>query len=222
MHKKTLTIILVLISILFVAAAEGELGSREKQELLDAQNKYRAEVNVSPLIWSDALAAQAQKCADFNAASQLPQGRQRHCPTPGNGQNIAQATSALKFTLSKMVDLWGSEKRYFINGAYPSVSSTGSPGAVSHYTQMIWQETSEVGCGKASANGSDYLVCDYTPQGNINGTVVYAPPRPQAFAIGEANPEMNLRRASNSAAQRRIIINTFSNRPVSCYSPSPV
>jgi Cysteine-rich secretory protein family len=221
-RKRIKLIILVLISIPFIAIAVGELGDLEKQELLAAQNRYRAEVNVSPLIWSDTLAAQAQKCADFNAANPLPQGRQRHCPTSGTGQNIAQATSVLRLTLAQMVDLWGKEKQYFINGDYPSVSSTGSPGSVSHYTQMIWQDTGEVGCGKANASGSDFLVCDYSPQGNVNGTVVYAAPRPQPVKIGETNAYMNLRSDSASASKRRIILNTVHNRPVSCYPPTPV
>ena len=47
-----------------------------------------------------------------------------------------------------------------------------------HYTQMVWKDTKEVGCAIATSNGktSDgmagvvaYLVCRYTPPGNMNG-----------------------------------------------------
>lgn len=114
-----------------------------------------AEVNVTPLTWSDNISTQ---CADYNAAKFLAQGLMKHCPTHGFGQNMAQATARSHLTLPQIVDLWGNEKRYFINGMFPSVSSTGSPAAVSHYTAMIWQNTSEVGCGEASARGNTNLV----------------------------------------------------------------
>ena len=212
MGKKLLITLLVLLleTTLLIVIAAGDLGNPEKQEILAGQNRYRAEVNVTPLAWSDNLSAQAQKCADFNSANFLKQGTTKHCPTPGYGQNIALATASSNLTLAQMVDLWGNEKRYFINGEFPSVSSTGSPAAVGHYTQMIWQNSSEVGCGEASAGGNNILVCDYSPQGNINGTIVYAPPRPPTVLIQATNPY-------SGWSQRNILSNTVLNRPVSCY-----
>jgi len=99
---KALTLLVILITI-----AEAELTPLEKQEILGAQNRYRAEVNVTPLNWSENLSLQAQRCADYNAANYLPLGRQKHCPTPGFGQNIARATSNSHLTLAQMVDLMG-------------------------------------------------------------------------------------------------------------------
>ena len=212
MEKKLLINLLVLLleTTLLIVMATGELGNPEKQEILAAQNRYRAEVNVTPLTWSDNLSAQAQKCADFNAANFLKQGGMKHCPMPGYGQNIAQATASSHLTLTQIVDLWGNEKRYFNNGEFPSVSTTGSPAAVGHYTQMIWQNSSEVGCGEASAEGNNLLVCDYSPQGNINDAIVYAPPRPPTVLIQATNPY-------SGWSQRDILSNTVLNRPVSCY-----
>jgi len=198
------------------------LSINEGKETLSAQNRYRAEVNVTPLKWSENLSAQAQKCADYNAANFLPLGRQKHCRTPGFGQNIAMANSNLHLNLTQMVDAWGNEKRNFLNGEYPSVSTTGSPGEVSHYTQMIWQNTSEVGCGEANANGYNILVCDYSPQGNIDGTVVYSPKPPQVVVVNESNPYKNLRTDYSGMPIRNVLIDTVLNRPVSCYLPSPV
>jgi hypothetical protein len=212
MERKLLINLLVLLleTTLLLMIASGELRIQDKQEILAAQNRYRAEINVTPLTWSDNLSVQAQKCADYNAANFLKQGGMKHCPTPGFGQNIAQVTASSHLTLAQIVDLWGNEKRYFINGEFPSVSSTGSPAAVGHYTQMIWQNSSEVGCGEASAGGNNLLVCDYSPQGNINGAIVYAPPRPPTVLIQATNPYIGW-------SQRNILINTVLNRPVSCY-----
>ena len=198
------------------------LSINEGKEALAAQNRYRAEVNVTPLKWSENLSAQAQKCADYNAANFLSSGQQKHCRTPGFGQNIAMANSNLHLTLTQMVDAWGNEKLNFLNGVYPSVSATGSPGDVSHYTQIIWQNTSEVGCGVASASGYNILVCDYSPQGNIDGTVVYSPKPPHVVVVNESNPYKNLRKDYSGMPARNVLINTILNRPVSCYLPSPV
>ena len=132
------------------------------------------------------------------------------------------ANSNLHLTLTQMVDAWGNEKRNFLNGEYPSVSATGSPGEVSHYTQIIWQNTSEVGCGVASAGGYNILVCDYSPQGNIDGTVVYSPKPPHVVVVNESNPYKNLRKDYSGMPARNVLIDTVLNRPVSCYLPSPV
>lgn len=222
MQKREFLALLVLLSGLLASISVTGLSINEGKEILAAHNRYREEVEVSPLKWSENLSAQAQKCADYNAANFLPSGRQKHCRIPSFGQNIAMATSNLHLNFTQMVDAWGNEKRNFLNGVYPSVSATGSPDAVSHYTQMIWQNTSEVGCGKANASGYDILVCDYSPQGNINGIVVYSPKRPQVVALNESNLYKSLRTNYSGMPERNILINTVLNRPVSCYLPSPV
>lgn len=222
MHKKKILVLLFILSAILVATVGAELKSNEKQEILAAQNRYRAEVNVTALKWSENLSQQARACADYNAANFLHLGKQKHCPKSGFGQNIALASLSLHRTLTQMVDQWGEEKRNFINGVYPSVSATGSPGAVSHYTQIIWQETEEVGCAKANSSGYEILVCDYSPQGNINGTAVYAPERPKAIELGATNQYKTLTNNFAKMPARNIIINTVFNRPVNCYSISPV
>ena len=222
MQKRAFIAILILMSGVLLSVTVTGLSISEEREIIAAQNRYRAEVNVVPLNWSENLSAQAQKCANYNAANFLPSGRQKHCRTPGFGQNIAMATSSLHLNLTQMVNAWGNEKRNFLNGAYPSVSATGSPDAVSHYTQMIWQDTSEVGCAKANASGYDILVCDYSPQGNINGTAVYSPQRPQVEAVSASNQYKSLRTNYSGMSKRNILIDAVLNRPVSCYLPSPV
>ena len=38
-----------------------------------------------------------------------------------------------------------------------------------HFTQVVWRNSKELGCAKASCSGKDYWVCRYSPPGNIAG-----------------------------------------------------
>lgn len=137
-------------------------------ELLAAQNQYRANVGVPPLRWSEALAKSAQKWAD-----ELAQTNQlKHSGWPGVGENLAMWTAG-KASLTALVELWGEEKRYFVRDSFPWVSKTGNWKTVGHYSQLIWRQTTEVGCGLATGAGNDFLVCQYNPQGNVMGELVY-------------------------------------------------
>lgn len=139
------------------------------QEILDAHNKYRTEVGVPPLQWSDSLAASAQQWANYLAST----GQFKHSDTNGVGENLAQGSPPGSFTVTQLVDIWGSEKQYFIGGIFPNVSSTGNWEDVGHYTQVVWRNTTQVGCGVAAGNGNIVLVGQYTPPGNVNGESVY-------------------------------------------------
>jgi len=76
----------------------------------------------------------------------------------------------------QMVRDWASEKKFFRAGAFPEVSNSGSWHDVGHYTQIIWPQTTSFGCAMRTAKGWDYLVCRYSPAGNVMGQIVgYAP-----------------------------------------------
>jgi Cysteine-rich secretory protein family/LysM domain len=139
------------------------------QEILDAHNNYRAEVGVPPLQWSDSLAASAQQWANYLAST----GQFKHSGTNGVGENLAQGSPPGSWTVTQLVDIWGAEKQYFTEGIFPNVSSTGNWEDVGHYTQMVWRNTTQVGCGVATGNGNIVLVGQYTPPGNVNGESVY-------------------------------------------------
>jgi uncharacterized protein YkwD len=145
------------------ACAHADPGSTE--ELLAANNAYRANLGLPPLHWSDRLAAEAQQWAVHLAEI----GQLVHS---GPGQNLAMATAG-SMSLTQLVDLWGNEQADFTNGDFPDISTTGNWMDVGHYSQMIWRATTEVGCGFAENNGIDMLVCDYNPPGNVMGERAY-------------------------------------------------
>ena len=136
------------------------------QEILAFHNRYRAAVGVPALRWSDSLAAGAQQWADYLA----PTGRLKHSEV---GENLAAGWHYGTYSVTQLVDTWGYEKRYFIRGIFPNVSSTGNWADVGHYTQVVWRNTTQVGCGVARRNGNTVLACRYSPPGNIVGEGVY-------------------------------------------------
>ncbi|MEJ6486808.1 CAP domain-containing protein [Nostoc punctiforme UO1] len=135
------------------------------EAILAAHNKYRAEVGVPPLRWSDNLAASAQQWANHLAQTGIFQHSQ-------SGENLAQG-SAGAFSVTQLVDMWGNEKNHFHKGNFPDISNTGEWKDVGHYTQVVWKNTTEVGCSLARGNSNDVLVCHYNPVGNVMGQSVF-------------------------------------------------
>jgi hypothetical protein len=80
-----------------------------------------------------------------------------------------------------MVSDWASERRMFQAGLFPAVSRTGNWADVAHYTQIVWPTTTRVGCALASNGRTDYLVCHYSPAGNIDGRPVISTPFTTGF-----------------------------------------
>lgn len=103
------------------------------QEILNAHNRYRAEVGVPPLIWSNTLANQAQQWANHLASIGGKLQHSSNSERPNEGENLWMGTSH-RFSFTQMVENWGNEKRYFIRGTFPKVSSTGNWADVGHYT----------------------------------------------------------------------------------------
>ena len=156
---------------LWAAGSNGPSGSgpgQPWQEVLDAHNRYRAQVGVPPLRWSDDQAASAQDWANHLAAIE----RLEHNRA---GQNTASGgSSAGPSSAETLLGGWGNEGQSFKNGVFPDISTTGNWEEVGHYSQLVWRNTTSVGCGIATGqDGSNYLVCNYDPAGNVEGQTVY-------------------------------------------------
>jgi len=54
---------------------------------------------------------------------------------------------------------------------------------------MVWSDTTQIGCGMASAASGDYLVCRYSPPGNWIGEVAYPV---GAAAVGEEETTLGM------------------------------
>ncbi len=142
----------------------GQQANPVVEELLNAHNRYREEVEVPLLSWSPSLAESAH-----NWATELVADNRFAHSNSEYGENLWKGTAG-RFSPRQMVESWGNEKQYFIaNQPFPNVSTTGNWMDVGHYTQIVWEETTEVGCAIATGHGWDVLVCHYSPPGNFMG-----------------------------------------------------
>ncbi|KAL4367083.1 hypothetical protein GQ457_05G031820 [Hibiscus cannabinus] len=83
-----------------------------------------------------------------------------------SAQNIATSSSN-DFSATGAVGLWVKEKEY-----YNLESGVCAPGRVcSHYTKVIWINSTQLGCGKVVCNNIKgiFISCFYCPMGNIPG-----------------------------------------------------
>jgi hypothetical protein len=138
--------------------------------LLAAQNAERARAGVPPLQWDPQLAASAASYGPTLAAI----GHLQHSPKsthPGQRENLWMGTRGA-FSPEQMVATWANEKRFFRPGVFPAVSTTGDWADVGHYTAMVWPSTTRVGCAIYSTASYDYLICRYSPPGNIDGRAI--------------------------------------------------
>jgi hypothetical protein len=157
-----------------------------------AHNKVRAAVQtqnpLSPVTWSPTIAAFAQEWADTLAATSCgsPHHRGRgDLHRAGYGENLAAFSGNHGGSAAQQaVDGWASEIACW---SYGEVATTErcDPGCYSrlnsdgcgHYTQIVWRDTMEIGCGVASCeNGAfetDIWICNYEPPGNFIGQAPY-------------------------------------------------
>jgi len=145
------------------AVAQPYLSSR----LLAAHNAERARLRLPPIQWDPVLAASAASYGPVLARL----GRLQHSPRrarPGQAENLWMGTRGV-FSPEQMIGSWLMERSQFRPGIFPYVSRTGNWLTVAHYTQIVWPTTTRVGCAIHSSRSWDFLICRYSPPGNIDG-----------------------------------------------------
>lgn len=139
-----------------------------RQAMLDGHRTARGAIGLPPLRWDDGLAASAQAYAQEMART----GRFEHDEQPQGptrqGENLWTGTRGA-YRYDEMVGHWVAERRDFVNLPVPQSSRTGRFGDVAHYAQIVWARSTAVGCAMASNMRDDFLVCRYSPTGNVFG-----------------------------------------------------
>ncbi len=162
-------------SVSWATTARAQLTSDEQAALLNAHNMDRSEValgevsgqpaaaNMTQLTWSTTLAQTAQTWA--NGCQFMHNPALNGQPI---GENLVLGAGGLDDPgMQAAVNVWFSEHTSY---TYPTASSN-----TGHYTQVVWANTTQVGCGAANCSslGGVYVVCDYSPAGNLNSQPPY-------------------------------------------------
>ncbi|GEM_PF-2324282 len=135
--------------------------------IVTRHNFWRSQVGVSPLTWSSQVASSAQTWANELAktCNLIIHSNSQY------GENIAWGSGTMP--PEEVVDMWGGEIQNF---TYQSQFQSTPAG---HYTQLVWANTTEVGCGISTCSNASgtwqIWVCDYNPKGNITGQSIYPP-----------------------------------------------
>jgi pathogenesis-related protein 1 len=137
----------------------------EQDIYLRVHNEARAAVGVPPLTWSSAVEQSAkeyaQTCPSAHSRSQY-------------GENLEWMGRG---STEEAVRMWVDEKQH-----YSYSSNTCATGKVcGHYTQVVWRDTTQLGCAKMQCNSLGVFggapgiawVCNYNPPGNYNGRKPY-------------------------------------------------
>jgi len=151
--------------------------SSNKISALKVHNDARKEVDVQPLVWSENLEIDAKKYADYLASKDIF----KHS---GSLKEINQGENL--YSTAYFVFQENGEKFFFENTNYlkdASISWLGEKkdytyakigdrknnfSKIGHYTQMVWNETTQVGIAYSkSISGKVYVVARYYPAGNI-------------------------------------------------------
>ena len=170
-------IISIITACLFILNTANALDEFEQTEMLKAHNHYRVQVGISAVNWSSKLADTAQAYA--NTLKDTKACNLIHSHANRLGENLFWASAKVyssgkrkpqTITPQAVTDSWASEQH-----DYSYSSNSCSPGKVcGHYTQIIWQNTKEIGCAKALCDDqSQVWVCNYYPAGNYIGQKPY-------------------------------------------------
>lgn len=143
---------------------EPSYGDDYKGKCLKHHNMHRANHSVNALEWDDGLAATAQK-----HASTCTGQHNTEMDGGGYGQNIARGVAPEKVSYM-ITDM-------FYNGEYQLFApEQGKPQPSSsyklwgHYTQILWKDTTSVGCATVDCPSIGYFtVCNYKGPGNYQG-----------------------------------------------------
>jgi len=140
------------------------LGVSSMGAVLDQINHYRALHHARPLQWNSTLTQMAQAHADQLKSSLLHIEHGNLMDPAGNivGQNIAVAGGP-RWDPVKAIKVWYAEEPLY-DYYFPSYQK-----GTGHFTQLVWQSTTDVGVGVARGESVTIVVADFAPAGNVQG-----------------------------------------------------
>ncbi len=201
-----------------VIAPKVQLLNSSQEEILSVHNERRKhEFDDADLHYSLALEEVAQAYANQLADS----GRVEHDPNNainGYGENLFAHSTDKNITIEEAMKHWYDEEKvmydYESNECNTSKAILNvSSATCGHYTQVVWQETQEVGCATANyrnaestyADGSVY-VCRYQKAGNVEGEKPYCSNYTTSDVYTGVAPTINTKDITERALDIELIV----------------
>jgi len=146
--------------------------------------------NMKVLRWNNDLAALAQSWANqlVTACNGISHNTKRNVNGFSYvGENVFWSASSMATTLSDDVitstlvsafTSWFSEIKGFNVDMVPNFTGSGSGAVTGHFTQQIWADSTDIGCGNALYEDSSWktnsiVVCNYGEGGNMINSPIY-------------------------------------------------
>lgn len=145
--------------------------SQMAENIINLHNVERTRQGYPALQWDNGLAHDASAYAKTLADQDRFEHADQSAGDDAQGENLWMG-SKHAYDWEAMVAMWLDEGRNTKSGSFPNVAKTGDWSEVGHYTQMIWPETTKIGCGLGANRNDEYLVCRYYPAGNVIGQVL--------------------------------------------------
>ncbi|XP_072044085.1 uncharacterized protein [Amphiura filiformis] len=161
-----------------------DFGTSDADDIVKLHNHYRGNTvppaaDMKHMSWDGNLATMAQNWADkciYEHGGFEP----NLTPFSNIGQNIFVGTGAGRDSGVLATELWHDEDQF-----YSYDTNSCRPGEVcGHYTQVVWADTSFVGCGRTFCsqvlvgsqwwNNAHLIVCNYGPGGNFQGELPFS------------------------------------------------
>ncbi|XP_019893434.2 uncharacterized protein LOC101890158 [Musca domestica] len=129
-----------------------------QQICLDMHNRLRALHGVKPLTLNKEMSRYAMEWAKHLAKKNKFKHRERN----KYGENLALGTGS-SYSVEDAVQSWYDEMEYY------DYKNPGFSGNTGHFSQVVWQESSQLGVGVVKKNQRTWVVCNYDPPGNVLG-----------------------------------------------------
>lgn len=185
-----ITLILVLVSLSLtnkMKPSKDPIVSFDDQRLIvDRHNSYRNDVasqkttiepkmlpfaqNMLQMYWNDEIAKKAQAVANScQTKHSILQNRKTEKFILGENLYLLEADDKQKWV--EVVDGWFKEISAFRNKNV--LSYVAGDITSENFSQMIWANSYQIGCGFAKCKEKSFYVCHYGPIGNVIGKSVY-------------------------------------------------
>ncbi|XP_040381918.1 pathogenesis-related protein 1-like [Oryza brachyantha] len=149
-----------------LAAATSSMAQNSPQDFVELHNVARSVEGLGDVVWDEAVAAYAESYAAERAGdcALIHSGSWEKA---GYGENLFGGPGG-EWTAADAVNSWVGEKELY---DYDSNSCLGSWDSCLHYTQVVWRDSTAIGCARVVCDNDAgvFITCNYNPAGNVQG-----------------------------------------------------